>query len=502
MVTASAMKLKTMVKNRFNNLFWRISAVFFVLLVFIGLSYVYITVHYSGRYFEEVNQQLNKKIAADIAASSTPFTDGKVNEHAMEKMFDHVMSINPGLEVYLLDNNGKILSFYAPGKKIVLDKIDLAPVKKFISNNGNSYLAGSNPRHPQVDKIFSAAPVMSNGVLAGYIYVVLASEEYDAVSNRLTTDYLLQVGLRAMILTLLAALLVGLLIIRVITHNFTHIIEVMQKFRQGDITARVKVKTAGDVKQVADIFNEMADILTGNIEKLKEVEILRRELIANVSHDLRTPIAIIQGYIETLLMKADSLTEAERRRYLNIISESTCKLEKLISELFELSKLEANQVKPRKEPFFISELVNDISSKYQLIAKDKNIFISTFLSKELPQVYADVSLIERVMQNLIDNAMKFTPEGGKIIIKTSKNKQDVEVTVADTGVGIPEDEREQIFGRYYKANNFTDLKTSTGLGLAIIKKILDLHDSSLDLITKVDTGSSFVFRLPVYKVIK
>ena len=501
MVTVLVMKLQTMTKNRFNNLFWRISAVFFVLLVFIGLSYVYITVHYSGRYFEEVNQQLNKNVAADIAAHSTPFTNGKVNENAMEQMFDHVMNINPGLEVYLLDNNGKILSFYAPEKKIILDKIDLVPVKEFISTSGSGYLTGSNPRHPQVNKIFSAAPVMSNGILAGYIYVVLASEEYEAVSNRLTTDYLLQVGLRAMILTLLATLLVGLLIIRVIMHNFTHIIEVMQKFRQGDLAARIKVKSAGDVKQVADIFNEMADILTRNIEKLKEVEVLRRELIANVSHDLRTPIAIIQGYIETLQIKADTLTAEERKKYLNTISESTGKLEKLVSELFELSKLEANQVKPRKEPFFISELINDISSKYQLIAKDKNISITTFLSKELPPVYADVSLIERVMQNLIDNAMKFTPEGGKIIIKTSKNEGDVEVTVADNGIGIPEDEREQIFGRYYKANNFTDLKNSTGLGLAIIKKILDLHDSSLDLITKVDTGSSFIFKLPVYQAV-
>ncbi|MEO6538461.1 MAG: HAMP domain-containing sensor histidine kinase [Ferruginibacter sp.] len=487
-----------MVKNRFNNLFWRISVVFFVLLVFIGLSYVYITIHYSGRYFEEVSQQLNKNVAADIAAHSTPFTNGKVNEHAMEDMFDHVMSINPGLEVYLLDNSGKILSFYAPAKKIVLDKINLEPVQQFINSNGTKYLTGSNPRHPEVQKIFSAAPVMSEGVQSGYIYVVLASDEYEAISQSLTKDYLLQVGLRAMLLTLLATLLVGLLVIKVITHNFSHIIEVMKKFREGDLSARVKVKSAGDVKQVADIFNEMADILNKNIEKLKEVEILRRELIANVSHDLRTPIAIIQGYIETLQIKVETLTEEERKRYLNIIAESTGKLEKLVSELFELSKLEANQVKPRKESFFISELVNDISSKYLLIAKEKNISITTFLSKELPPVYADVSLIERVMQNLIDNAMKFTPEGGKIIIKTSKNKEDVEVTVADNGVGIPEDEREQIFGRYYKANNFTDLKNGTGLGLAIIKKILDLHDSSLDLITKVDKGSSFVFRLPAY----
>ena len=134
-----------------------------------------------------------------------------------------------------------------------------------------------------------------------------------------------------------------------------------------------------------------------------------------------------------------------------------------------------------------------------MIAQTKNITISTDLSKGLPPVFADVSLIERVMQNLIDNAMKFTPNGGRIEIKTFKGKNsDIDITISDNGIGIPEKEREQIFARYYKANNFTDLKNNTGLGLAIAKKILDLHNSSLDLISKENYGSSFIFHLPIY----
>jgi signal transduction histidine kinase len=272
----------------------------------------------------------------------------------------------------------------------------------------------------------------------------------------------------------------------------------MQQFRKGDLKARVKTQSKGDLKELAAIFNEMADILTQNIEKLKEVEVLRRELIANVSHDLRTPIAIIHGYIETLQMKEKELTETERRRYLATIEESILNLEKLVNELFELSKLEANQVKPKKEPFFISELLSDICNKYQLVAKNKNMSITTILSKELPPVYADIYLIERVIQNLLDNAMKYSDTGGKITIITSKRHNDVEVTVADTGFGIPENEREQIFKRYYQGTNFTDLKNSTGLGLAIVKKILDLHNSELTLKSEVNTGSSFIFQLPVY----
>jgi signal transduction histidine kinase len=195
-------------------------------------------------------------------------------------------------------------------------------------------------------------------------------------------------------------------------------------------------------------------------------------------------------------MKEETITAEERKQYINTVSNSAEKLEKLVNELFELSKLEANQVQAKKEPFIISELISDIINKYQIIAKEKNISINTDLSKNLPAVFADISLIERVMQNLIDNALKFTPSGGIITIKTLKSiENNVEVSVSDNGIGIPENEREQIFARYYRANNFTDLKNSTGLGLAIVKKILDLHQSTLDLISEENAGSSFIFKL-------
>jgi signal transduction histidine kinase len=486
-------------KIRFNNLFWRLSAVFFVLLTFIGLTYVYITAHYSGRYFEQVNQRLNRNIASDIASHSEPLINGEVNAKATEKLFDRVMNVNPSLEIYLLNNDGKILSFYAPGKKIKLDKINLTPLKRFISTSGNEFITGEDPRHPEIEKVFSVAPVINNGAQQGYIYVVLASEQYEEISKNLSGNYLLQVGSRAMILTLLATLVVGLIIIQIITRNLTRILEVMEQFSKGDMKARIRVQSTGEINQVSKIFNEMADILSDNIEKLKELEILRRELVANVSHDLRTPISIIRGYIETLQMKEYTLSAVERRAYLETVSESAIKLEKLVNELFELSKLEANQIQAVKEPFFISELSSDIINKYQLLAKQKDIDLTSFLSTELPMVFADVALIERVMQNLLDNAIKFTPVGGKIIIRTSACDRGAEISVSDSGKGIPEYEQDKIFSRYYTAGNFRESKNSTGLGLAIVKKILDLHDSPLFIYSKINQGTSFVFTLPEYK---
>lgn len=485
-----------MKKSTFNSLFWKISIVFFVLLAGVGLMYTYVSHEYSKTYSEEVNQRLNHDTAKNIVENSTNFYNGEVIKPALEEMFNHVRAINPSLEVYLVDPKGKIIAWYPPERKIALKQINLKPVLSFIEDKKNTYVKGDNPLNPTQQKVFSASPLMMNNMLYAYIYVVLNGEKQEAASASLFGNYLLKLGARTMGITLLFTFLIGLLIIRVITKNYSKILTVMQQFRQGDLNARVEFKSMGDERQLGEMFNEMADILTINIDKLKQVENLRRELIANVSHDLRTPIAIIRGYVETLQMKEETITAEERKQYINTVRESAEKLERLVNELFELSKLEANQVLAKKEPFIISELVSDISNKYQLIAETKNISISTVLSKELPPVFADISLIERVMQNLIDNALKFTPSGGKIEIKTKKSTDNnIEISVTDNGIGIPENDREQIFARYYKANNFTDLKNSTGLGLAIAKKILDLHQSTLDLVSVENSGSSFIFKL-------
>lgn len=480
-------------------MYWRISAAFLILLAMVGVAYIYITARSSRDYFEQVTQTLNQNTASDIAAHSSLFVDGKLNYAAIAETFHNIMVINPSLEVYLVDKQGNILDYYAPEKKIVVHKISLGPVNEFLQTGKRRLIKGDDPRNVGIKKVFSVAPVFSKGILNGYIYVVLAGEQYDSAIDYLRSNYMLALGSKAMITTLIFALIIGLVVIRIITKNLRNAIEVMQKFQHGDLTARIEVKSTGDIRELSAIFNDMADILTGNIEKLKEVEILRRELIANISHDLRTPISIIHGYVETLQMKNGSLHENDRSRYLETIHNSTQKLEKLVNELFELSKLEANQVKPVKEPFFVSELVNDISSKYHLAAKEKDVVLRTELFRESQPVFADLSLIERVVQNLIDNALKFTPGGGSILIQTSKGRKGMEVIVRDTGIGIADTEQQFVFERYYKGHNSNKHQNNTGLGLAIAKKILDLHDATLVLQSQLNKGSAFAFELPFYQ---
>ncbi len=493
--------------NIFSSLYWKISAIFLLLLIVIGFAYVKITVDTTQAYFQEKNQKLNVALAAHLVEEVKPtFTDGKVHEAAMDKIMHSMMATNPSIEVYLLDNNGKILNYVAPYKKVKLKSVNLSPIKEFLKTKGEKFVKGDDPRNINLQKEFSVAPVLEDGKKVGYVYVVLASEEYDMAASEVFDDYILRLGGKTMLLTLGTALIVGLFLIWLITRNLNTIIETVKKFKDGDLKARIPVKSKGELSQLSTNFNDMADTIVENIDKMKASENLRRELVANVSHDLRTPLAVIHGYIETLMMKEGSITKAESKKYLTTILQSTEKLKKLVEDLFELSKLEAKEIEPHKEPFFITELIQDISQKHKLLALEKNITIVPAISEAIPMVHADVSLIERVLQNLIDNAIKFTEDGGIITIETHQLEKNVEIKVTDTGVGISENEIPYVFDRYHAKSKVDSIdsdidsrKVSTGLGLAIVKKILEIHNATINLTSKLNHGTSFSFKLPVYQ---
>ena len=235
------------------------------------------------------------------------------------------------------------------------------------------------------------------------------------------------------------------------------------------LEARIENPKDSDIEVFANSFNEMADTIVGNIDKMKSVDQLRRELIANVSHDLRTPLAILKGYIETLQMKKDSLTEKEKEEYLQITHENVDRLSNLINQLFEYSKLEAEQITPVKEPFSITELSHDLIAKFKVLAEQKQIDLQLNNPQENCMVYADVSLVERALQNLMENAIKYTEPNGQIRLSLNRKNDHVEIDITDTGTGIALSEQPFIFDRYKQVDKSTK-KQGYGLGLAIVRK--------------------------------
>lgn len=488
-----------MFKQR-KSLYWRISLVFLLILFVLGLAYVTITTYAANRYYQETTQRLNANVAKKMLKEVDPFKEnGKINQDAVPKIMHSMMAVNPSLEVYLLSPEGEILKYVVLKKKVKLKRVDIDPIRQFIRTGDNQFVLGDDPRNPGEKTIFSATEVKEDEKLQGYVYMVLVSEKVENITSALLGSYWLKIGARSFVITLIAAFAIGLLLIWLLTKNLRIVINTFRRFENGDLHARIPEKRMkGELATLSGTFNNMADTIVDNIDELKQVDNLRRELIANVSHDLRNPLAVVHGYIETLMIKDDKLTPDERKRYLKIILNGSEKLKKLVSDLFELSKLEAKQVKLKREPFMINELMQDAVQDLYLFAEEKQVYINPDIDKSLPRVYADISLIERVIQNLLNNALQYTPHNGEIDVEVRPENDSVRVEIINTGEGIPKEDLPNIFERYYKINKEEKGVEGTGLGLAIVKKILDLHNINIHVDSEPGSYTRFSFAVPAY----
>jgi signal transduction histidine kinase len=325
----------------------------------------------------------------------------------------------------------------------------------------------------------------------------------------LEKSYILQLSLWTGGAILACALLAGLLCLKLLTRRLNSLASAMDTFRRGELSAQPDVLSRSDgrtsplihgddIDKLETTFAQMAELIHQQVHQLKETDQLRRELVANVSHDLRTPVTSLQGYLETLVLKEGVLSPQERRRYLDIAVAQSQRLGELIGELFELTKLNSQEMRPRLESFSLGELVQDVVQKFRVIVEAKQVTLQAKLGEDLPVVSADIGLIERVLENLIENALRYTPQGGRITIILSRMGEKIMTRVTDTGCGIPPSELPHIFDRYYQVGkNHQRSERGSGLGLAITKRILELHESAVEVQSIVNQGTIFSFHLAV-----
>jgi len=254
-----------------------------------------------------------------------------------------------------------------------------------------------------------------------------------------------------------------------------------------------------EIDRLTVTFKQLIDRIQTQMEKLKKADSLRRELVTNVSHDLRTPLATLKGYIETLFLKNKSLSADDRKHHLEIAIRHCERLSQLVDELFELAKLDSHEIQVRYEPFNISELAHDVVQKFDLSAKEKQLSMQIDLDPGLPFVNADIAMIERVIENLLENAVRHTPPGGSIRLTLSPQNADIAVGVSDTGCGIPGDDLPFIFDRFYQREKTrTDQTGTSGLGLAIARRVLELHNKPIRVESTPGSGTTFTFLLQAH----
>ena len=487
----------------FKTLNTKLSIVLVALLCLVTGMYATVASYTSQFYFQEVGQRLNRTLAENLITDKRlSIRDGVFDGQAAEDIFHTYMLINPAIEVYLLDTGGRLLAYSAPPEKIKLSSIDLGPVNDFLQDADSGLVLGDDPRDPGSRKPFSAAPIGAEQHPEGYLYVVLAGEQFRSAAEMLRSSYIIQLGFWALAAILIFGGIAGVVIFYFLTRRLRRLDAAMTSFREGELdihapSVHLDMESRDELGRLGRTFFGMAERIGQQVDRLKETDRLRRELVANVSHDLRTPITSMQGYLETLLLKEESLSPGERTGYLNSALRQCRRLSKLVSELFELAKLDSGHIRLHCEPFAIGELVQDVALKFQVRAKQQGIEIHTRIGKDLPFVYADIALIERVLDNLIDNALRHTPEKGNVEIILDQTGGGISVQVADTGCGIPPEELEHIFDRFYQVQkNASQATGGAGLGLAIAKRILDLHATRLTVDTVPDLGTRFGFALP------
>ncbi len=232
-----------------------------------------------------------------------------------------------------------------------------------------------------------------------------------------------------------------------------------------------------------------------DITRLRYLETVRRDFVANVSHELRTPIASINLLVETL--QRGAMTDAQAgAHFLQRIEIETQAMARLVEELLELSRLESGVLSLRLDRVNLEDLLQEVINRLAPAASDKSIAVELDLPEVLPPARADLKRIEQVLMNLVHNAIKFTPAGGKVLLRARRQSRGIYVEVVDTGMGLDAVEAARVFERFYKVDKGRNRAEGAGLGLAIAKHLLELHGSHLDVVSDVGRGSRFSFALP------
>jgi signal transduction histidine kinase len=299
---------------------------------------------------------------------------------------------------------------------------------------------------------------------------------------------------------LIAGSAVGaLLIFRPTSRRLRTLQNAAQQIGAGELTARAPESGGDEVSMLAHAFNEMAGGLEERTKALVAVNESRRQLLADVSHELMTPLAAIRGYVETMTMADVKLDDPTRQRYLGIVADETERLEHIIGDLLDLARVEGGGASWKREPVSVAALFERVMHRHEPLIKRRGVAIATHVAPDVTDVTGDPNRLEQVLQNLAANAVRHTPEGGQVTLTAVRVDGGTRLAVEDTGPGIPPEHLPHIFDRFYKVDvsrTGTVIPSGSGLGLSIVQAIVQRHGGSITASNAVFGGARFEIVLP------
>jgi len=319
--------------------------------------------------------------------------------------------------------------------------------------------------------------------LVGLLYIYPSESETTAAGLNAAINRFLMLG---GLLAIIVAIIVTVITSRRILKPVQALTVAARQLERGDFSHRVHIEDKGEMGELANTFNSMA-------ESLERAETLRRNLVADVAHELRTPISHIQGELEAV---SDGLVAPDVKTF-NSISEEATHLKHLVDDLQELTLAEAGKLSLYRQPTDVAQIITKVLGAVQTMATTKGIILAADIADQLPLCDVDAHRIGQILRNLLDNALAHTAKGGSITIGARQIDKSVEISVVDTGEGIPAEDLDNVFERFYRVDKSRTRATGgSGLGLTITRKLVEADGGKISVESEVGKGSRFYFTVP------
>ena len=301
----------------------------------------------------------------------------------------------------------------------------------------------------------------------------------------------------AVLIGFVISIAISLIISKTLLSPIEGMTKAAEAMSDGDFSRKIPIESQDEIGILSETFNDMAAQLETMLEELIKAEQLRREFVANVSHELRTPLTSIRTYAETIF-ETEEIPKETQAEFLRVIINESDRMTKIVQDLLDLSRFDSGHSKLALEKFSIEQSVREVYAAIALEAKKRGHVLNLEVEWGLPKIRGDRARIEQVLMNIITNALKYTPDGGRIDIYSGRAGNRVWVKIEDTGVGIPEEDLAHVFERFYRVDKARSRESGgTGLGLPIAKEIVTMHGGDIEITSAQGKGTSVTVTLPV-----
>jgi signal transduction histidine kinase len=410
---------------------------------------------------------------------------------------------SPDTGLYLLDAKGSILASAGEPKPFWSGfRVDLDLVRALLQSDPDQPIVTPDPDRPGEQCIAAVRPVLDRGELKGWLFVVPRQGGFVSQIPDVMRGYGIRTAIKIALMTIAIGVLLSVAMLALLTRPLTSLTRAAERVRDSDFREDVSGKLFPDIERNDEIgmlsraFRDTFERLKLETQRVSATDAKRREMVASVSHDLRTPLTALIGQLETIRIKGDSLPDPARRQLLEQAMHSAQQLRLLTDALADLSRIDSPDFKAQPEPIAIGELADDVVQRFLARANAAGVALEIDYPDELPLARLDAALVERALSNLLDNALRVTPANGRVLVRVRFARGEVRIEVVDTGPGVAPEDQPRVFERFYQASRARDQRGASGLGLAIVKRVAELHGGRAGLLSEPGQGSTFFIELP------